>query len=164
MKRVSYLFLLTSVVVMLSSGVAVGQEKNTAKSAKHTVFIPAEMDWQDGPKALPAGTQQAVLEGNPAKSGPFTLRIKFPANYKIPAHWHSNVERVTIITGTLHMGTGDKLDDSNAVDLPMGSFTLMPAKMHHYAWTGDEETVVQLHGIGPWNIHYLDPKDDPRKS
>jgi quercetin dioxygenase-like cupin family protein len=89
------------------------------------------------------------------------MRLKLPANYRIPAHWHPADEHVTVISGTFNMGTGDVLDTTTGKTLPAGSFALMPAQMHHFAWTS-EETVLQLHGVGPWQIHYINPADDPR--
>jgi uncharacterized RmlC-like cupin family protein len=92
---------------------------------------------------------------------PFTVRLRFPANYKIPAHWHPAVERVTVLSGTFHMGVGDKLDPQNATPLIPGSIAIIQPKTNHFAWT-KEETVVQLNGVGPWGITYVNPKDDPR--
>jgi len=88
--------------------------------------------------------------------------VKFPANFKVPPHWHPAIERVTVLSGTLHLGTGDTFDQAKAKALPAGSISIMEPKMHHFAWTG-EETVVQLSGMGPWGITYVNPADDPRK-
>jgi anti-sigma factor ChrR (cupin superfamily) len=93
---------------------------------------------------------------------PFTFRLKLPANYQVPAHWHPAVEHVTVISGTFNMGTGDKLDQSATKALAAGSIAIMQPKTHHFAWT-NEETMVQMHGVGPWAITYVNPADDPRK-
>ncbi len=127
----------------------------------HVLVTPGDLQWQAGPPSLPAGAQMVVIEGNPTQAGLFTMRVKLPANYRIPAHWHPADEHVTVMSGTFHMGTGDVLDIGKGTVLPAGSFALMPATMHHFAWTTDE-TVVQLHGVGPWKINYLNPADDPR--
>ena len=60
------------------------------------------------------------------------------------------------------MGAGDKLDASKTMPLSAGSFAIMQPKTHHFAWT-KEETIVQVHGVGPWAITYVNPADDPRK-
>jgi len=134
-----------------------------APTLSHHVFVtPGELSWQDGPPSLPRGAQFAVIEGDPKEEGLFTMRLKLPANYRIPAHWHPADEHVTVISGTFNMGTGNVLDATNGTALPAGSFAVMPAQMHHFAWTS-EETVLQLHGVGPWQINYLNPADDPRK-
>jgi quercetin dioxygenase-like cupin family protein len=90
------------------------------------------------------------------------MRLKLPANYRIPAHWHPADEHVTVLSGTFHMGMGDKLDTAKGKALGVGSFALMPAKARHFAYT-NEETIIQLHGMGPWGINYVNPADDPRK-
>ncbi len=131
---------------------------------KHTAITPQEFVWVDGPDGLPAGAKMVILEGNPSKVGPFTMRVKAPANYKIPAHSHPAIEHVTVLQGSLHMGVGDKLDETKGKELSVGSFAVMPTHMHHYAWTGNEEVIIQLHGIGPWGIAYINPNDDPRKN
>jgi uncharacterized RmlC-like cupin family protein len=93
---------------------------------------------------------------------PFTIRLRFPANYRLPAHWHPAVERVTVLSGTFHMGMGDKLDTSKSMAVAAGSIMIMQPKTNHFAWTA-EETIVQLNGTGPWGITYVNPADDPRK-
>ena len=113
---------------------------------------------------LPAGTQIAVLTGDPTQPGPFALRIKFPAHFAIPAHWHPADEHVIVTSGTLTFGMGDKLDRTAPANrtLTTGGFALMPATMHHFAFTGDQETTVVMYADGPLQINYINPADDPR--
>lgn len=132
-----------------------------AQSSTHKMVTPADLTWADVP-SLPPGAKIAVIEGPMNEAVPFTVRIKVPANYKIPAHWHPVVERVTVISGTFYMGLGDKLDPAKSTGLEAGSMMLLQPKTHHFAWT-KEETTIQLHGTGPWGINYVNPADDPRK-
>ena len=132
-----------------------------AQSDTHTMVKPGDLKWTDIP-SLPAGAKLAVIEGPLNESVPVTFRLKFPANYQIPAHWHPTAEHVTVISGTLNLGAGDKLDRAKTKAMPAGSFGIMPAKMNHFAWTKGE-TIVQIHGMGPWGINYVNPADDPRK-
>jgi hypothetical protein len=132
-----------------------------AQSDTHTMVKPGDLKWTDMP-SLPKGAKLAVIEGPLNESVPFTFRLKFPASYQIPAHWHPTVEHVTVISGNLNLGTGDKLDRAKTKAMPAGSFGIMPAKMNHFAWTKGE-TVVQVHGMGPWGVNYVNPADDPRK-
>jgi quercetin dioxygenase-like cupin family protein len=125
------------------------------------VFSPDKIKWQDGPASLPAGAHIAVLEGDPNKEGPFVMRLRFPKGYKVAPHTHPKTERVTVISGTLNIVMGDKLDKNDARKMAAGSFGFWAAGMKHFAWF-DEETVLQLHGTGPWVINYLNPADDPR--
>jgi quercetin dioxygenase-like cupin family protein len=113
-----------------------------------------------GPPTLPAGAQVAVLLGSPAKEGPFVIRLKFPAGYVIPPHRHSKEEHVTVISGSFGMASGEKFDAAAPV-LPAGSFVQIPVGQAHFAWT-EEEAVVQINGMGPFDIEYVDSKDDPR--
>lgn len=132
----------------------------SAHSAQ-VVLTAEEMDWQPGPGSLPAGAEVVMLEGDPAAAGPLTLRLKFPAGYRIPAHSHPAIEHVTVLSGVFHVGMGDAFDEDAGSALPQGGFSVMPVGHNHYAWT-EEETVIQLHSVGPWGITYVDPGDDPR--
>jgi Domain of unknown function (DUF4437) len=126
------------------------------------IVTPEDVKWQDGPASLPKGAKMAVLEGDPGKEGPFVLRIKLPDGFRVLPHTHPRDERVTVISGTLYLGMGDKFDEKAGKALPAGSYGRTPAGMKHFGWVKGE-TVLQLHGEGPWSIEYVDPKDDPRK-
>jgi len=125
-------------------------------------LTPAELTWTAGPPMLPPGASMAVIDGSLNRPGPFTVRLKFPANYRIPPHWHPAKATVTVISGTFNMAHGDNLDTTKGKVLPAGSIFEMPATMHHFGWTS-EETIIQQQGIGPFAINYLSPADDPRK-
>ena len=127
----------------------------------HTLVLADKVQWGPAPPALPAGAQISVLEGNPSEKGTVTLRLKFPAKYSIPAHWHSMTERVTVLSGTLHVGMGDKLDRKASQTLEPGGFVSLPGSMRHYAWT-ISPTVVQINLEGPFDISYVNPADNPQ--
>jgi quercetin dioxygenase-like cupin family protein len=137
------------------------QAAAAAPAAEHRYFTPADVKWTDGPPSLPKGAKVSVLEGDPAAPGPFTMRLSVPAGYKIPPHWHPAIEHVTVVSGSLFMGMGETWDESKGHEMPAGSFGYMLAGVRHFAWT-KVETVVQVHGIGPWGITYVNPSDDPR--
>jgi quercetin dioxygenase-like cupin family protein len=118
--------------------------------------------WGPAPGALPKGGQLAGLSGDAGKSGTFIIRLKMPAGYKIPAHKHPHVERITVISGEFHFGTGDKLDEKGASKLGPGGFVELPANTNHYAFT-KVATVVQISGDGPFGIAYVNAADDPSK-
>ena len=127
----------------------------------HKMVQAADLKWDDVP-SLPPGAKIAVIEGPMSQAVPFTVRLSFPANYRIPAHMHPAVERVTVLSGEFFMGIGDRLDPEKSTGLKVGGVMAMAAGTRHFAWTR-EATVVQLHGTGPWGITYVDPNDDPRK-
>ncbi len=132
-----------------------------AQAGSHIMVMPEALEWKDMP-TLPPGAKLAVIEGPLNEPVPFTFRLKLPANYQIPAHWHPWIEHVTVISGTLNMGTGDKLDRSKTRALSAGGVAVMQANTNHFSWTR-EETIVQIHGVGPLVINYVNPADDPRK-
>ena len=132
-----------------------------SQSESHKMLKADELKWEDVP-SLPPGAKVAVLEGPLDGKGPIAFRIKLPANYDIPAHWHPTTEHVTVLSGTLNLGLGNKLDKNKTSPLPVGGFGIMPAKMHHFAWT-KEETVLQVHSTGPWKFNYINPADEPKK-
>ncbi|MBX9590189.1 MAG: cupin domain-containing protein [Hyphomonadaceae bacterium] len=146
-------------ILMLALGVVAVAPAAVAQ--EHRMIMPADLTWADVP-SLPQGAKVAVLEGNMSEAQPFTVRLRFPANYKLPAHWHPAVERVTVLSGTFNMGMGDKLDEAKTMPLTVGAVAIMQPQTRHFAWT-KEETVVQLHGTGPWGITYVNEADDPRK-
>ena len=133
-----------------------------AHDPHHTVVDADSVKWGPGPASLPPGVQGAALLGSPAKEGPFVLRLKFPAGFVVPPHRHSKEEHVTVISGRFGMATGEKLERQAAPLLPPGSFVRIPQGMAHYAWT-DQETVVQINGMGPFDVTYVNPDDDPRR-
>ena len=127
----------------------------------HLMLTPADLKWADV-ASLPPGAKVAVIEGPLSDAVPFTVRLKLPANYQIPAHWHPAIEHVTVISGIFNMGTGDTFDPAKTMPLSAGSVAIMQPKTNHFAWT-KEETIIQIHGVGPWAINYVNPADDPRK-
>ena len=131
------------------------------QSAGHIMVTPDQREWKPMP-TLPAGAQVVVIEGPINEAVPFTIQLRLPANYEIPAHWHPWIEHATVISGSLNMGMGDTLERAKTRLLPAGSVAVIPAKSNHFSWTS-EETIVQVHGIGPLVIHYVNPADDPRK-
>jgi hypothetical protein len=128
------------------------------------ILRPADqIKWGDAPAALPKGAQMAVMMGDPAKEGPFAMRVKVPANYRIAPHFHPADEAVTVISGDLRFGMGATVDEAKGTMLNAGAFAKMAKGMQHYAWSaGGAE--FQVNGIGPWGITYVNPADDPRKS
>ncbi|MFZ0273576.1 MAG: cupin domain-containing protein [Acidobacteriaceae bacterium] len=137
-----------------------------AQSDQHVISKLQEAAWGPAPPMLPAGAEIAVLAGNPMASGPYTLRLKFPANYAIPAHSHPTDENVVVVSGALSFGMGDRLDKGAGANktLEAGGFALMPASMNHYAFTTARATTIVLYGQGPVEFKYVNPADDPRNS
>lgn len=133
-----------------------------AEGDAHTMMAPKDIKWGPAPPSLPKGVKLAVLQGDPGKEGPFVARLMLPGPFKIPPHWHSQAEQLTVISGAFYLGLGDTMDTKKATMLPAGGFHYLPAKEHHYAFSKGR-TVVQINGMGPFDITYVNPADDPQK-
>ena len=132
-------------------------------AAKHVMVTMGDITWGPAPDGLPAGAQVAVLDGDPSKAGaPFVVRAKMPDGYKVMPHWHPADESITVIAGSFALGMGDAWSDSSLKELKAGEFARMSKMMRHYA-LAKGETIIQIHGVGPFTITYVNPKDDPRK-
>jgi quercetin dioxygenase-like cupin family protein len=128
-----------------------------------TAMHPGDnLQWGEPPPVLPKGAKLAVLMGDPGKTGPYVIRLSFPPGYKVAPHQHSAPENVTVISGTLMLGMGDKFDSKALKTHKTGVFVSIPAKSNHYAMA-KTETVVQIHGDGPFDLTYVNPNDDPTK-
>jgi quercetin dioxygenase-like cupin family protein len=134
----------------------------SASAQTHVITALADARWGPAPPMLTPGAQIAVLAGDPSKPAPYTVRLKFPANYSVPAHFHPSDENVTVLSGDLFIGMGNKLDKQSATALGQGGYALMPANHNHFAFTTSETTIL-LYGIGPIGFAYVNPADEPRK-
>lgn len=156
--------LFTTLFILSFTMVGCAQDKIDRMSADSMrSFTPDSVEWKDEP-ILPKGAKSALLVGNPTKAGVFIVWLKFPANYPIPPHTHPFAEVVTVLSGKLGNGMGEKFDMQKGEVLNAGSSFVLPTGHTHYVWTTDEETIVELIATGPWDITYTNPKDDPRKN
>jgi len=129
----------------------------------HLMVTPTDLQWMDNPPTMMPGAKLAVVQGEPTKAGPYVYRLKLPADYRVMPHRHPVDEHLTVLSGTFYLAVGETFDpEKGRQGFPAGSFLVMPAETAHFAWT-KEETIVQVHGIGPSGITYVNPADDPRK-
>jgi len=124
-------------------------------------LTPEDLVYKDDP-AFPKGAQTVVLQGDPKQPGLLVLRVKFPPNYVVPPHTHPGLETVTILSGSMGSGMGEKADVTKGKVLKAGSMLALPANHAHYVWSGDEETIIQVSAIAPFDLTYINPADDPR--
>ena len=151
--RLTTTFLATLTVILVMTSFTMAQT--------HVMQNLASATWGPAPPMLPPGAQIAVLAGNPTQATPYTVRLKFPANYVIPAHSHPTDENVAVVSGELFMGMGTKVDKKSAQGLGVGGYALMPANANHFAYTTGETTIL-LYGVGPVEFKYVNSSDDPR--
>ena len=147
---------------LLCLGIIAAAGAQDANMHRHVLVGGSEVTWGDAPPILEKGASFAVVSGDPTKASPFVIRLKMPAGYKIAPHWHPTDEHVTVLSGTFALGMGDKFDPATMKELQPGGYGLMPAEMRHYAMAKTAAT-VQVHGVGPFALFYVNPADDPTK-
>lgn len=149
-------------LLLVSAGAVLAQ--NNAPPAENMKAAPvlndAAIKWGPAPAVLPAGARIAVLSGDPSQSGMYTLRLRFPDGYRIAPHYHPLDEDVTILRGTFIAGMGDVASKKGVSTFTAGGYVAMPANLHHYAWAKGV-TEIQIHGMGPFALTYVNPADDP---
>lgn len=152
-------------VIAAMSSLSVAQQEQPANRAaptnskaqsSHTVVAPGAIKWN----ALAAGQWVAVVSGSPNTEGsPFVIRIKLADGVKVAPHWHPVDEHITVVTGIFYMGMGEKFNESLANEMLAGSYGLMPKEMRHFAWAKGE-TIIQIHGIGPFKTYWVDSVEE----
>jgi len=150
-----------AVLFVFGLSIAAGQAQSSSQMTGHVIVPPGDMKWGPAPPGLPPGAQAVVLSGDPSKPEPFTLTVKFPDGYTVPAHWHSMTENVVIVSGNMMLGMGEKVDASAMKTVGPGGYVMLPKEMRHYVKAKGAATIV-IYGTGPFDITYVDPKDDPR--
>jgi quercetin dioxygenase-like cupin family protein len=143
---------------------------STANAATSAAVPPAaaasptdardDVAWGPAPSVLPAGAEIAVLQGDPSKAAVFTLRLRFPNGYRIAPHTHPTTENVTIINGTFLAGMGTRFTEADLKPYGQNAFASIPANHPHYAMARGV-TVVQVHGMGPFQLTYVDSAGKP---
>ena len=150
---------LVGLVALLT--VTIGAVPGGAADVSHGMFTPASIQWGGAPPSLPKGAKLAVLYGDPASAGLFGVRLKLPGELQVGAHSHPTDEAVTVISGSFLVGMGDKLDPAQAKAFPVGSLVVAPAKTNHFGLT-KQPTILEITGMGPLELTYVNPADDPR--
>lgn len=129
-------------------------------ASPHVMVAPADLTWTDPPPSLPPGSRIAVVSGDPTQAQPFVIRAQVPAGYKVAPHWHPGVENLTILSGTVALGMGEQFDESTMTAIGAGGYASLPAEMRH-SFLAKTAATFQVHGMGPFVVHYVNPADDP---
>lgn len=141
--------------------VASAAQGNPSTAKGHIMIAPEQLEWTTVASMAPPA-EIAVIEGDLSAAEPFIFRLRLPDGYRVHPHTHHAFERVTVLSGTLHFGHGERFDEKAARALGPGSIAIMPAGAPMFGWA-EGETIIQVHGTGPWGIQYLDAADDPRR-
>ncbi len=139
------------------------QESMTMHKGMHNqqkVITPDQLKWTNQPPDRPTGAQRVILVGNPETKGSFTVFVKYPAGTKFPPHSFATEGHLTVLDGELHIGFGDTFDEAKATTVPKMGFIVVPANVNNYLWT-DKETIVEVQGMGPTKLTYVNPSDNP---
>jgi hypothetical protein len=152
-------------ILLMAAAPTLGQEMAGAHEGhanpSHVVVEPGDLEWMPGPASLPPGARIAVLEGDPSKEGPFTIRLQLPAGYKVQPHRHHGAEHVTVLSGRAGIGLGETWDGEQIRYTGPDGFHVMQAGVAHFAMI-EEDSILQVHAMGPWVLEYVNPADDPR--
>lgn len=119
-------------------------------------MTPADMAWTSQGAVAAPGMQQVNLVGDPAKPGPYTLRLRFPKGFRIAPHTHPDSREVTVLSGVYATGYGETFDEAALKTLPAGSFYTEPANVPHYIEI-KEDVVLQVSGVGPSGRRFVKP-------
>lgn len=151
-------------IAALLAGIGYGTAEDGNDAKKMIAITDASaITYGPGPANLPKGTQLSKLAGDPAKPGPFVLRIKLPANTVIAPHTHSLPETLTILSGSICHQHGETIDKTAGKILKANGFVYLPQDMPHSLWTTDEPVELQVNGSGPFGLNYVNPADDPSR-
>jgi quercetin dioxygenase-like cupin family protein len=131
-----------------------------ATAPAHAFVNAADIKWGAPPPVFEKGMSFAVISGDPGKPGPYVVRAKIPAGYRVAPHWHPTDENITVISGTFALGMGEKFDKAAMTKISAGGYALLPAEMRHFAMATTAAT-IQIHGVGPFALTYVNPADDP---
>lgn len=162
MKKVIFTILVIIAIILTACAPQQLNKISHTTAKEHVLLTPGELSWKPAPASLPAGAEIVVIEGNLSNAEPFIFRLKLPPNYKIAPHTHPAIEHVTVISGTFYFGAGGTFEPDKAKTLTAGSVGIFQPGQQMFAYTKGE-TIIQVHGVGPWGLTYLNPDDDPRK-
>jgi len=129
--------------------------------ASFKATLPEDIEWRAF-AAFPPSVRLAVVVGEPAKPGPYTIRVQVPHGVKLMPHKHPEDRTYTVISGIFYIGLGDQFDADRLQAYPPGSVIVLPGDTPHFHWAKSGEYITQVNAIGPLGLDYLNPKDDPR--
>jgi quercetin dioxygenase-like cupin family protein len=126
-------------------------------------ILPEDIDWKPF-AAFPPSVRLAVIVGQPAEAGPYTIRVRAPHGVKLMPHRHPEDRVYTVMSGVFYIGVGDQFDGDKLQAYPPGSVIVLPGSTWHFHWAKSGEYVTQVTAIGPLGLEYIRAEDDPRNS
>ncbi len=150
---------LYAAIVYQGGGKAPPAKPAARRAAAHVTVPASELQWTP----FFFGLERAVISGDLSKNEPFVMRLRTTKSAAVPAHWHPMDEHITVLAGTLKVGAGDKYDPKSLHAITAGSYSFVPKDMRHFAWQAPN-SVIQIHGVGPFGFTFVNPDEDPRKA
>jgi quercetin dioxygenase-like cupin family protein len=129
--------------------------------ADFRAILPEDIEWKPF-AAFPSSARLAIVVGEPAREGPYTIRVKLPHGTKMMPHSHPEDRMYTVISGIFYIGLGDNFDPEKLQAYPPGSVVILPGNTSHFHWAKSGEYITQVTAIGPLGLEYIDAQDDPR--
>lgn len=153
------MFVVMAAALLVGTVISQTPTQHSAKSGAMSLATPDGLKWVP----IRPGNEMAVVYGDPSKAGEmYAVRFRFADGFKVPPHWHPQDEHATVLQGTLLLGMGAKFDPAQlTTTMTTGSYIYLPKEMPHFA-QAKGETVLQAHGIGPFQIIYTNLADDPK--
>lgn len=149
-------------VIMTLAGCFMVLSGMSPKNEKPAVLMRAgDLQWGLGPDDFPLGVRAAILSGNPDEDGPYTMRLRLPPRYRIDPYWMLGEQRITVLSGSVELGLGERFETASLKPYPAGSYLTLPARARFFLKTSHGAT-LEIHGQGPWQVAYASPADDPR--
>src|SRR4051794_28257892 len=152
------------------SGKAIVATPETAKAlarphqpgqSEFRAILPEEIEWKPF-ASFPPAARLAIILGEPAREGPYTIRVKLPHDTRMMPHSHPEDRMYTVISGIFYIGRGDKFDPDKLQAYPPGSVIILPGNTSHFHWAKSGEYITQVTAIGPLGLEYVESTDDPR--
>ena len=143
------------------AGISAAAIVSTVVWAQEPTVLPQADAAKYAPAPFPPNAQQAIIVGNPKNAEAYVIRVKLAKGTKVAPHTHPNDENVTVVSGTFHIGVGEKFDEANGQAVKPGGFVSVPKGRPHFAWVS-EDSIIQLHGVGPAGATFVNPADAPK--
>lgn len=155
--------ILTALALAATATLGVSARADAPATPGAMIMLPGEsaIQWSQSPPSLPHNTRISVLSGDPAKPGPFVLRLTVPADTVIAPHTHNTPESLTVLSGLIWHDMGKTIDKARGQEMSTGGFVFLPADMPHSLWTASAPAVIEVSGTGPFGLNYINPADDP---
>ncbi len=134
---------------LLAAGLALAQ------TSAVDPILPDQIRWIDAPDV--AGVRMTWIVGAEKASGAYAQRVLLSKGTRIPPHTHPDTRYSTVLSGTLLVGFGSRVDDTTLVAVPAGGVYIAPAGTPHFLWARDDEVIYQESGIGPTATVILPP-------